>query len=225
LPPLSLIRQCKANKKKFADSEHLKRKVFIMSRVFAKGFDASKMLGLQVTQYSERLLLAGTVPANSSIIAKATVSNLGHFYCMFMTGKYSTLKQITDAPTGATYTIDTGVQYLRGLLRDSAGQKTLFSDFIPLDLFLSPGRCKVDCDNSYRDILDTTGVLPREIALAAAKGETLFYPQEFEYLFPANADILLEVKNSSNADNSFEIMLHGTRILASASVKGVRRSF
>jgi hypothetical protein len=195
-----------------------------MSRVFNKAFDVSEMLGLQVVQYSERLLLSATVPANSSVMAKTTVSNLGHFLCLYMTGKFSTLKKITDATLG-TKLIDTGISYLRGLLTDGAGQKRLFNDYIPFDLLLSPGRGKADCDNAYQDILDTTSTPPREVALAAAKGETLFYPQEFEYLFPANTDILLDVKNASNADNTFEIMLHGVRILASASVKGVSRRY
>jgi hypothetical protein len=194
-----------------------------MSRIFSKGLNVSAMLGLQVVQYSERLLLSGVVPANSSILAKTTVSNLGHFYCLFMTGKYTTKQQITDPVLGAL-TVDTGIQYLRGLLKDQAGNRQLFSDYIPLDLFLSPGRAKSDCANAYIDVLDTTGALPREVALAAAPGQTLFYPQEFEYVFPANTDILLDVKNASNAENSFEIMLHGIRILAASSVKGVRRS-
>jgi hypothetical protein len=193
-----------------------------MSRVFSKQFNVSNMLGLQVVQYSERLLLSATVPANSSVMAKTTVSNLGHFFCMFLTGKYSTLASITDPVLGVQI-IDTGIQYLRGQLTDGAGQKRLFNDYIPLDLWLSPGRMKSNCANAYTDLLDPSVAPPREVALAAAPGQTLFYPVEFEYLFPANTDILLDVKNSSNADNTFEIMLHGVRILASASVKGVTR--
>ena len=195
-----------------------------MSRVFNKAFDVSQMLGLQVVQYSERLLLSAVVPANSSVMAKTTVSNLGHFYCLFLTGKFTTLKKIAD-PVLGNKLIDSGISYLRGLLTDGAGQKRLFNDYIPLDLLLSPGRCKADCDNAYQDLLDVTVSPVREVALAAAKGESLFYPQEFEYLFPANTDILFDVKNASNADNTFEIMLHGVRILASASVKGVQRKY
>lgn len=194
------------------------------SRVFNKAFDVSQMLALQVVQYSERLLLSGVVPANSEIVAKTTVSNLGHFFCMFLTGKYTTLINIMDQQLG-TRVIDSGIQYLRALLTDGAGQKRLFNDYIPLDLFLSPGRAKANCDNAYTDLLDNTVIPPREVALAALPGQTLFYPIEFEYVFPANTDILLNVKNSSNHENSFEIMLHGVRILASASVKGVTRKY
>lgn len=194
------------------------------SRVFNKAFDVSQMLALQVVQYSERLLLSGVIPANTEIVCKTTVSNLGHFFCMFLTGKYTTLAEITD-PTLGKKVVDTGIQYLRALLTDGAGQKRLFNDYIPLDLWLSPGRAKANCDNAYQDILDTSAVPPREVALAAMPGQTLFYPIEFEYVFPANTDILLNVKNSSNHENSFEIMLHGVRILASASVKGVTRKY
>ena len=101
-----------------------------MSRVFNKAFDVSQMLGLQVVQYSERLLLSAVVPANSSVMAKTTVSNLGHFYCLFLTGKFTTLKKIAD-PVLGNKLIDSGISYLRGLLTDGAGQKRLFNDYIP----------------------------------------------------------------------------------------------
>jgi hypothetical protein len=188
--------------------------------VLNKQLNADSLLKLQVTQYSEKLLLAGSVPAKSSIIAKTTVSNLGHFLCKFLTGKYTTLQQITDATKGVLI-IDDGIQHLRAQLIDGAGQKKLFSDYIPLDLFLSPGRGKANAANAYLDVLDSSVTPVREIALAAAPGQTLFYPQEYEYLFSANSEILLDIKNDSDAANDFEIVLSGIRILASASVAGV----
>jgi hypothetical protein len=189
-------------------------------RVLNKQLNADSLLGLQVTQYSEKLLLAATVPAQSSIIAKTTVSNLGHFLCLFLTGKYTTLQKIVDKTLGSL-TIDDGIQHLRAQLIDGAGQKKLFSDYIPLDLFLSPGRGKANAANAYLDVLDMSSTPPREVALAAAPGQTLFYAQEFEYLFSANSEILLDIKNDSLADNSFEIALSGVRVLAAASVHGV----
>src|SRR5271157_998676 len=189
-------------------------------RVLNKKLDADTLLGLQITQYSEKLLLAGSVPAQSSIIAKTTVSNLGHFLCMFVTGKYTTLQQITD-PTLGALTIDDGIQHLRAQLIDGAGQKKLFSDYIPLDLFLSPGRAKANAANAYIDVLDTSVSPAREVALAAAAGQTLFYAQEYEYLFSANSEILLDIKNDSLVANDFEIAFSGVRVLAAASVRGV----
>jgi hypothetical protein len=188
--------------------------------VLSKAFNADILLGVQIRQYSEKLLLAATVPAQSSITAKTTVSNLGHFLCLLLTGKYTTLQKITD-PTIGVLTIDDGIQHLRAQLIDGAGQKKLFSDYIPLDLFLSPGRGKANASNAYLDVLDTSVSPAREVALAAAPGQTLFFPQEFEYLFSANSEILLDIKNDSLADNFFEIALSGYRILASASVRGV----
>lgn len=192
--------------------------------VLGKKLDANTLLGLQVTQYSEKLLVAGSVPANSSIIAKTIVSNLGHFLCAFLTGKYTTLRSITDPVLGVK-TIDDGIQHLRAQLIDGASQKKLFSDYIPLDLFLSPGRAKANADNAYLDVLDGTVSPPREVALAAAPGQTLFYPQEYEYLFSANSEILLDVKNDSNFANDFEIVFSGVRVLAASSVAGVKGRF
>lgn len=194
-----------------------------MIRVFSKGLDAAAMYHLQKRQYNEKLLMSATVPANSSTYAKTTVSNLGHFLCLFITGRFSTLASITDATLG-TRVIDTGISYLRGQLTDGAGQKKLFNDYIPLDLLLSPGRARsadTTVANTYVDLLDTTVTPAREVALASSKGETLFYPQEFEYLFSANSEIQLDVKNASNYDNTFEIVFHGIRILSSAAVRGV----
>lgn len=191
-------------------------------RIFGKKLDIRALMSTQVEQYSEKLLLSGVVPPNQEIIAKTTVANLGHFMCLFITGKFTSLANVTDAKTGLTYVVDTGIEYLRGKWSDVTGQRTLFSDYIPLSLFLSPGREKAQADNAYTDILDTTGISPREIALAAAKGDTLFYPQEFEYLYSANSEIMLAVKNASNHENSFDICLHGIRIRAEASNKGMR---
>lgn len=165
---------------------------------FSKILNPDEIFGIQNRQYSERILLSGTVPAGETIPVKTTVSNLGHFFCMYMTGTFSTIA----SPAGAI--VDTGLSYLSGQLFDGAGMRKLFSDLIPLDLLLSPGRRK--------DSTSTT-------VLTDPVSNSLFYPIELEYLFTANSDILLQVFNSSDEDNSLEICFHGIRIISDMVVR------
>jgi len=158
---------------------------------FSQKIDTSAVFDIQNVQHSERLLMAETVPANSTRLCKTNISNYGHFFCMFITGTFSTL----DAGP-----VDNGINHLSGQMIDGAGQRKLFNDRVPLDLWLSPGRRK-----------DIT-------VAAAAAGNNLFYPIEFEYLFTANSDILLDVANNAAIANSFEICFHGIRIVSDMAV-------
>lgn len=165
---------------------------------FSQVIDPEKVFSIQNQQYSERLLLADTVPANSTKLGKVNVSNLGHFFCMFVTGSYTTLYNNAGTPG------DNGVVNLSGQLIDGAGQRKLFNDHVPFDLWLSPGRRKDGTSG---------GVLTDAI------GNNLFYPIELEYLFTANSDILLEVVNTSDDINYYEICFHGVRIVSDMVVK------
>lgn len=158
---------------------------------FSQKINPSDVFDIQNGQHTERLLMAETIPANSTRLCKTNVSNYGHFFCMFMTGTFSTL----DAGPA-----DNGINHLSGQLIDGAGQRKLFSDRIPFALWLSPGRRK------------------DSLVAGAAAGNSLFYPIEFEYLFTANSDILLDVSNNSTYANSFEICFHGIRIVSDMAV-------
>jgi hypothetical protein len=164
---------------------------------FSQRIDPNKVFDIQNSQYSERLLLADTVPANSTKLGKVTVANLGHFFCQFITGSFSTLKLVAAVIT------DTGLSYLSGQLMDGSGQRKLFNEPIPLDLLLSPGRRK-----------DPTSA--NVVADPASNG--LFFPLEFEYMFTANSDILFNVVNTSDNPNSYEIVFHGIRVVSSMVV-------
>lgn len=159
---------------------------------FSQRIVPDKVFEIQNNQYSERVLLQDTVPANTTQLGRVNISNLGHFFCMFITGHFTTL----DAGPA-----DNGISYLSGQLIDGAGQRKLFNERIPLDLWLSPGRRK------------------SALVLGAAAGNNLFYPIEFEYLFTANSDILLDVENSSTHANSYEIVFHGIRIMSDMTVR------
>lgn len=162
---------------------------------FSQRIDPGKVFDVQNCQYSERLLMEDTVPANGTKIGKVAVSNLGHFFCMYITGHYTTLDLVEEV------VVDNGIQYLAGQLIDGAGNRKLYNDYIPFDLWLSPGRRK-------------DALVP-----AADPGNNLFYPIEFEYLFTANSDILLDVVNTSNKDNSYAICFHGIRIVSDMVVR------
>lgn len=163
-----------------------------MINTFTKDISASELFERQSRQYSEVLVLSDTVPANGTKLGKLNISSLGHFLCQFITGSFSSLYD-----NGAV--VDTGISYLMGQLSDSAGNRKLFNDRIPLDLLLSPGH--------RRDSNSTT-------VLADPSANNLFYPIEFEYLFASNADILLDVENESNVANYYEIAFHGIRLIS-----------
>lgn len=165
----------------------------MLVKPFSQKIDPEKVFDIQNHQYSERLLMSGSVGAGQTALGKVAVSNLGHFFCMFMTGTFSALA----SPAAAI--VDTGLSYLSGQLIDGAGQRKLFNDRIPLDLLLSPGR--------RRDVNSTT-------VLTDPIGNNLFYPLELEYLFTANSDILLEIVNTSDETNYYEICFHGIRIVS-----------
>lgn len=158
---------------------------------FSQRIDPAKVFEIQNHQYSEKLLIADTVPANGSKLGKVNISNLGHFFCQFITGSFSTM--------GTAAGVDSGLSYLSGQIIDGAGQRKLFNDRIPLDLFLSPGRRK-----------DLTSATP----VTDPTGNNLFFPIEFEYLFTANSDIMIDVVNLSDQINSYEIVFHGIRIIS-----------
>lgn len=168
---------------------------------YSQKINPEAVFALQNSQYSERLLMSGSVPANQTALGKVSVSNLGHFFCMFITGSFTSLA----SPAGAI--VDMGVSYLSGQLIDGAGQRKLFNDRIPLDLFLSPGR---------RRSVNSTTVLTDPV------GNNLFYPIELEYLFTANSDILMEFVNTSDEANQYEICFHGIRVISEMVVNSRR---
>lgn len=175
-----------------------------MIRVFSEKINAAALLSGQNRQYSEKLVMSDTVPAASSKLAKVAVSNLGHFLCLQLTGSY------TAVYTSGGSNVDDGVCHLKGQLIDATGNRRLFNDYIPLDLLLSPGRVRTNA--AANAIIAVAGV-----ADTAPAGNALFYPLEFEYLFSANSEILLDVKNDSNYAVDFAICFHGIRVIASAA--------
>lgn len=191
-------------------------------RAFASQLNSNALLRTQSVQHSEKIIMSDSVDAGQRKLCRASVSNYGDFLCLFITGTFETL--LTKTISAVDYLVDNGVDYLRGQLSDSIGQRKLFSDFIPFSLWLSPGR--------RRSPLATNNLTPllTSQADACAPSNTLFFPQEFEYIFAANSEILLDVYNDTNTALSpysgatlhFEICFHGIRILSDTAVSGVR---
>jgi hypothetical protein len=162
-----------------------------MVNIFAKIINPQAILKMQNLQYQEKLLLEDTVPASSSKLGKISISSLGHFYCQFLTGHFETLS-LDEAAIK-----DDGVSHLRAKFSDGSNQRQLFNDYVPLDLFLTPGRVKSS---------DSTTLLTDPVS------NNLFYPQIFQYLFAVNSDILVDVKNDSDVELDYAIVFHGIRV-------------
>jgi len=186
-----------------------------MLRALNKKLSAKKIFDIQQSQYTDTILLEDTVPAGESKLGRAAVSNLGHFLNKFITGSFDTLYEITDtADPPVTHVIDNAVNFLSGQLFDQAGNRRLFSDFIPFDLFLTPGRAKnIDAENNINDV-PAPGIGADDKINQTDPVYPLFNPVEFQYLFGANSEIQMEVKNDSNHAISYAIVFHGIRLIS-----------
>jgi len=171
--------------------------------LFDKVIEAGKIFEMQRMQYQERLLLKGLVNPQTTQQLKVSIGNLGHFLCQEITGNFTTV-----AVKAGTVLQDTGIVYTYGKLQDATGQRDLFNDYIPLDLILSPGRTRANMS-----------LFPGySIGFADIGGPSnnLFYPTKFQYLFYSNSEIILDVKNVSDAPNFINLAFHGVRVRTKA---------
>jgi hypothetical protein len=171
--------------------------------------DVQALFQQQRNQEPDVILLTDTVAAAATSIGRAAVSNKGHFLCQYITGHFWTVDDI-----GAGVLCDDGICHLRGQLIDAGGNKKLFNDRIPLDLFLSPGREKIDAiaGVAVQNVIAPYVVLGVTIAEASGMETPLFYPTEFRYLFSANTEIQMDMSNDSGVALRYEIAFHGVRI-------------
>lgn len=161
-----------------------------------KSISPHEAVAIQQLQYPDKIPFSGNIPAGQSLVLRANVSNLGIFICQRLTGDFET--KVLDGVA----IVDDGICRLRAKLTIN-DNRALFSDFVPLNLFLTPGRVRA------------SGVLWKN-ALATIQADpstALFYPNEFTNSFNMNTDILFEIKNSSTADNYVNIVMHGLRVM------------
>lgn len=172
-----------------------------------KALDAGKIKDLQMRQHFSAIIIQGTVPAvaaGGALTAKFNLASYGDFLCSDITGMYSSL---VDSGAGAA--VDDGTNHLSARLSDGQGGIQLFDDYIPLNLFLTPGR-----QRTMGVLLDAAGGVP-------PASLPLFFPKQLVHLFPANNDIVLDVRNDSDWPNKFKIAFWGTRIKSFVSTRGI----
>jgi len=161
-----------------------------------KKIPVDQIKDLQIKQYFNAIIVSGTVPKSTlggTLTAKLNLTSSGDFLSNDVTGKYTTLVMDDES------IVDDGTNHLSCRITDSRN-KELFDDFIPLDLFLTPGRVR-----TLGVLVDAAGGVPNP-------SSQMFFPKKFSHLFSANNDIIFEFKNDSDAENTFNIAFFGERI-------------
>jgi len=171
-----------------------------------KEINTGQIKDLQRKQHFNAIIIQGTVPklANGgALTAKFNLASYGDFLCNDITGSYSSLVEDQAAA------VDDGVCHLSAKLSDGQGGIQLFDDFIPLNLFLTPGR-----QRTMGVLVDAAGGVPN-VSLP------MFFPKYLVHLFPANNDIVLELRNDADWENTFKIAFWGTRIKQGLTTQGM----
>lgn len=182
---------------------------YIMFNQLSHQINIGKLKDLQVLQHVNVLKAEVSVPAvaaGGSAAVTVNVSNEGDFICQDITGSFSTLAISAAPPAG----LDDGVNYLSVKIRDTGNGTDLFDDFVPLNLFLSPGRIR------------TAGIIIAPAGLAVEPSNQIFFPKRFSYVFEANTNILIEARNTSTFANTFTMAFWGIRVKSPNAVSGIR---
>lgn len=158
-----------------------------MLNPYHQQIDVAEVMRLQQYQYQCTLYLEQEVPANSQVDAAVNVTSIGHFMLLSMTGSYTTVEEIDEEP------VDNGVVPLYAQLVDGSNFRELFEDYVPANLFLSPGREKS---------LSTSG----------ERSDQLFLEYPFVYTFPLNGQVILRIQNAANYANKLKVAFKGIRI-------------
>ena len=153
-------------------------------KILQTRLDTNKLFAVQNSQNVEALYMTGSVPASGTILLKTTVSNKGHFWCTHVTGSYTTA---SNAQT------DDGICHLKGKLMDGGTSRPIFNDYVPLNLWLTPGRVM-------------------SIAGSGSASNNLFIPMVLDYLFSANTDIQLDCTNDVAYAQTVNIIFWGVRV-------------
>lgn len=161
-------------------------------------------------QHREGLLLQGEILAGASDSAKVEVGTAGTIVTMRMAAYYTTL----DLDTGSGHVIDDGICHLRGQLIDTDKNLALFNDFIPFNLFSSPGRIKAKSALVAGVVTPCSNYLKADAGIAdtAAPSSFLYEAQEFTHPFTVNSYIKIDVKNDAGCSNKFAIYFDVIRV-------------
>jgi len=163
----------------------------------APGFDSiraafnqevSNRLALRELEWLYAIPAHIVIPAESGADDTLDIKSDAHFECYFVTGSYTTL----DDDEGV---FDSGVCEVSMRITDGSNDLKLFNNFIPANLFLSPGR---------RLANGTSG----------DPASSLFYPFPFYHIFPANGGIVIETQNAAAAENTLDLLFWGKKLRA-----------
>lgn len=162
-----------------------------MINPYHERIDIDTVLRLQASQHQQTLPLEREVDAASQIDAVINVTSLGHFMLLHFTGDYTTKVLDEELPT------DDGICHTWIQLIDGSNMRELFSEPVPCNLLLSPGR---------RQILAGVGNASDQLYMV--------YP--FIYTFPMNSQIIVRIRNDSDFSNIVRMAFTGIRIFPSS---------
>jgi len=154
---------------------------------YTQPIDVETLFRLQAAQYQVVLPLEQTIPALSEVNARIDITTLGHFMMQSFTGSYTTKILDGQDPT------DDGINHLSIKMLDGSNNRTLFEDYIPASLILSPGREKI-------------------LPAVGNDSEPLRLEYSFIYTFAMNGAIQVNIKNDSDYENILKMAFKGIRI-------------
>jgi hypothetical protein len=149
--------------------------------------EVTRKLGLRQLEWLFCIPAQIIIPANAGgPDLTIDIKRDAHFECFFITGSFQTLNV-----AGA----DDGVNHVSIRISDGSNDLKLMDNFIPANLFLSPGRTL------------TPGV-------AGNPSNSLFYPFPFYHIFPANGGIIVESANNGATQNVLNLLFWGKKLRA-----------
>lgn len=152
--------------------------------------DVVRKLGLRQLEWLFAIPFQVTVPANGGTDDQVDIKPDAHFQCEFITGDFTTIEAGDPAAT------DDGTNHISIRISDGSNDLKLMEDFVPANLFLSPGRVLAP-------------------GVAGNPSSQLFYPFPFQHIFPANGAIVIEAQNNAGEDNTLNLLFWGKKLKAS----------
>src|SRR5690606_4455428 len=147
--------------------------------------DVSRKLGIRTLEWLFAIPLQLQIPASGGADISIDIKRDAHFECYFLTGSFTTL-------TGGA---DDGVNHVSIRISDGSNDLKLMENFIPANLFLSPGRAL------------SSGI-------DGNPTNQLIYPFPFYPIFPANGSIIVEGANNGTTQNVLNLLFWGKKLRA-----------
>jgi len=148
--------------------------------------DVTNKLGLRQLEWLFVIPLQLTIPATGGADISIDIKRDAHFECFFITGDFTT-RNVAGA--------DDGVNHVAIRISDGSNDLKLMENFVPANLFLSPGRT----------------LFP---GVAGNPTNQLFYPFPFYHIFPANGSIIVESTNNAATSNILNLLFWGKKLRA-----------